>query len=232
MRISTKYKFVFFSNPKTGSESVRKILDPYSDIKDSKATKDSPLDSHVSPREVKVFFQEKGWAYDDYFKFVFVRNPWAKMVSLYQMLYSGKPTKMLVAGSWSDQLKDRLKKLKQQYLTSKPTFSDWLLSLNEQSASEDLDLWHKYGTYSLDRFATDDRGELLVDKVIRLEDINQDLIPTLIHIGIPNAESVVIEQINHRQYNRYTTYYDEASIAFVTKRFAYDIENFGYTFGE
>ncbi len=231
MRISTQYKFIFFSNPKTGSESVRKILDPYSDIKDSKSTKESPFDSHVAPSEIKAFFQEKGWAYDDYFKFAFVRNPWAKMVSLYQMLYSGKPTKMLVTGSWSDQLKDRLKKLKQRYFTSKPSFKEWLLSLDEIAANKDLALWQKYCIFPFNKYAADAQGKLLVDKVIRLEDINRDLIPTLVHIGIPDAESVVIEQINQRRYNKYTTYYDESSIALVAERFKYDIDNFNYMFG-
>jgi hypothetical protein len=232
MRISTQYKFIFFSNPKTGSESVRKILDPYSDIKDSKAVKGSPFDSHVAPYEVKAFFQEKGWAYDDYFKFVFVRNPWAKMVSLYQMLYSGKPTKMLVTGSWSDQLKDKLKKFKQRYFDKKPLFQEWLLSLERQNPNEPIELWAKYSIYPLNKYITDEQGKMLVDKVIRLEDINRDLIPTLVHIGIPNAASMVIEQINQRSYNRYTTYYDEASVAFVAKRFKYDIDNFNYQFGE
>ena len=72
----------------------------------------------------------------------------------------------------------------------------------------------------------------MVDKVIRLEDINQDLIPILVHIGIPNADSVVIEQINQRRYSKYTTYYNKASIALVAKRFKYDIDNFNYKFGE
>ncbi len=232
MRISTQYKFIFFSNPKTGSESVRKMLDEYSDIKDNKADRNSPFTSHMPPREAKVLFEERNWPYDEYFKFVFVRNPWAKMVSLYQMLYSGKPTKMLVTGTLGDQLKDRLKKFKQRYLTKKPTFHEWLHSINTQPLNQNSEDWLRYGTYSLDKYATDEQGNMLVDKIIRLEDINRDLLPTLVQIGIPNAESLVIEEINRRKYNSYTTYYDEATIKLVGERFRYDIEKFDYRFGE
>ena len=233
MRISTDYNFIFFSNPKTGSESVRKILEPYSDIKDNVINKQSQFRSHMPPKEVKVLFEERGWAYDDFFKFVFVRNPWAKMVSIYEMKYSGKPTKMLVAGTLEDRLKDRLKKFKQRYLVKKPSFKEWISTItpslgSEGEASED---WYKYGLWPLDKYITDDQGNVLVDKVIKLENINHDLIPTLVELGIPNADNLVIERINTRKYNKYTTYYDAQTIAIVEKLFKYDIDTFNYTFG-
>ncbi len=55
MRISHRHRFVFFSNPKTGSESVRSLLDPYSDICGVpmwEMTAENPFYSHISPREV------------------------------------------------------------------------------------------------------------------------------------------------------------------------------------
>ena len=58
-RISHTHKFIYFAFPKTGSESVRKILDPYSDIKAvtrSHVTKDNPFYTHITPEETKKIF--------------------------------------------------------------------------------------------------------------------------------------------------------------------------------
>ncbi len=181
MRISTDYNFIFFSNPKTGSESVRKLLEPFSNIKDDLIDSHSQFRSHMPPREVKALFEKRGWVYDDFFKFVFVRNPWAKVVSLYEMKYSGKPTKMLVTGTLEDQVKDRLKKLKQRYLTKKPSFKEWVATIapSFEEGGDPLEDCYKYGIWPLDKYITDRQGTVLVDKIIKLEDINRDLLPTL-----------------------------------------------------
>ncbi|MDD4955629.1 MAG: sulfotransferase family 2 domain-containing protein [Candidatus Omnitrophica bacterium] len=88
MRISHKYKFIFFSNPRTGSESVRKALDPFSDIFSS--VNDPVYNNHITPEELKNHFLKMGWDWDKYFKFCFVRNPWDRLVSIY---YRFKPDK-------------------------------------------------------------------------------------------------------------------------------------------
>src|SRR5690606_27928408 len=118
MQISHRYKFIFFSFPKTGSESVRELLDPYSDIRGIpywNISEENPFYSHISPAEVKAIFQKNGWDYDEYFKFTFVRNPWARLVSLYNMIYFTKP-----ADSFYSKLKTVLLKPKP------PSFRDWL----------------------------------------------------------------------------------------------------------
>lgn len=235
MRISTDHKFIFFANPKTGSESVRKMLDPYSDIKDKRSDESSEFTSHMSPKRVKALFEKKGWNYNDFFKFVFIRNPWDKMVSLYEMKYSGKRTKVLVAGTLENQIKDRLKKFKQRYFTKKPSFKEWVLSvegLSDYEKDQFNDEWYRYGLCSLDRYVSDDKGGILVDKVIRLEDIDHDLIPTLIELKLPNVEALTIERINRRKHKKYVAYYDADTISVVERMFQYDIAEFGYKFGE
>jgi len=74
MRISHKYKFVYISIPKTGSSTVRYLLDNYSDI--SSDDPDWPSNYiHPNAKQMKAYFGIKGWNWDEYFKFTVVRHP-------------------------------------------------------------------------------------------------------------------------------------------------------------
>ena len=85
MRISHKHKFIFIHGMKTGGTSIRECLNDYSDII-STPERHSPYWNHLSPKDLEKHFQEQQWDWDEYFKFVFVRNPWDRMVSLYHHL--------------------------------------------------------------------------------------------------------------------------------------------------
>lgn len=80
MRISHKHKFIFIAVPKTGSTSVRSIIDPYSDIT-SVNDKNSPYKHHTTALNLKKHFESEGWDWEDYYKFSVVRNPWERRVS-------------------------------------------------------------------------------------------------------------------------------------------------------
>jgi hypothetical protein len=231
MRISHRYKFIFFANPKTGSDNVRRILKPYSDISSvhyKERTTQNPFYSHITPKEVKQIFQEINLNYDEYFKFTFVRNPWARLVSLYEMIYCTKGEK-----NPKNKLKSRLKVLSKKLFLKKPDFNTWLLTINNEgigAGGKDWERWRRYGSYSIDNYIMDSERNVLVDKVIRLEDINTELIPLLVKLGIPQAESINIQKTNSRKYKKYTEYYDEESVELVRKLYKYDIENFKYKF--
>lgn len=86
MRISHKYRFVFLANLRTGSTTVRSILDHYSDIKSVHITQISerfPFYHHISAQELKPIFEERGWDWSKYKKFCVIRNPYDRIVSLY-----------------------------------------------------------------------------------------------------------------------------------------------------
>ena len=227
MQISHRYKFIFFSNPKTGSESVRKMLKPFADEKIvpfTKLTSAHPFYSHITPRETKQIFEALQYDFNAYKKFVFVRNPWARLVSAYENIkyihYENT-----TAATWQ-----------------KPSFEDWLLNTRPNSAGgggKDNKRWLKYGTYSADNYLMDEeKKKLLVDKIIRLEDINQELIPYLKEIGIPKAEKLKIPGINKRSQRSwssgapYTKYYNEKTKKYVRDNYQYDITHFNYYFGD
>ena len=70
MIISTEKKFIFVAVPKTGSTSIEKMLERYSDeeLEEGKT-------KHVAFRDIKDI--------ESYHKFCFFRNPWDRIVSLY-----------------------------------------------------------------------------------------------------------------------------------------------------
>lgn len=234
MQISHKYKFIFFSNPKTGSETVREILDNYSDIRGipfQTTAKQNSYYSHISPKEVKSIFVKQNINYDEYYKFVFVRNPWARLVSLYEMIYSNQSTKNV-----KNPLKFKIKCFYREKFVKKPDFKTWLKTIKndgEGAGGKEWERWRRYGSYSLDNYIMDEQRNILVDKVIRLEDIDKELIPTLVNIGLPITKTdIKLEKVNHRKHEKYTKYYDEDSIEHVKSLYKYDIENFNYKFAD
>ena len=232
MRISHRHKFIFFSNPKTGSESVRKLLDPYADIRGVPFWETSPampFYAHISPREVRDLFVQRGWDYDSYFKFTFIRNPWARLVSLYEMIYGAKKRKKGVVASVSGFLRNL-----RGHHPSPAGFRKWIKTVRPDGVGGGgpaNQRWQRYGTYSILAYAGDDGGGMLVDKVIRLEDITNELIPLLERIGVPNAGSLAIPRVNVRKHSPYIAYYDDECADLVRRNYAYDIETFGYRFG-
>lgn len=213
MRISHKYKFIFFANPKTGSESVRKLLDPYSDIRStvySHITKENPFYSHITPKEVRDIFVAFGWDFDSYYRFVFVRNPWARLVSLYEMTFHNKRTN--------------------------PDFNEWIYqiqSYGKGGGGKDFERWRQYGSYSIDNYVMDESRNILVNRIVKIENIDSDLVPILKEIGIPNIDNITIPHINRGdRRSHYTSYYVSATLKRVEEMYQYEIKEFGYSFGD
>lgn len=212
MRISHRYRFIFFSFPKTGSESVRKLLNPYTDIESvtfSKTTAENPFYSHISPLEVRDEFESRGWTFGEYFRFTCVRNPWSRLVSLYEMVRATSPD----PGS----------------------FEKWLDTVETDGnglGGNPAQKWRKYGCYTIDNYVNDVDDTPLVDEVLRLEQLATELPPVLARLGLPDVDAIEIEHINARTHKPYAEYYTGSSIDRVREMYAADIDRFGYAFGD
>ena len=82
---SDKYKFYFTHIPKTGGTSIKKALLPYANkgqlyFNGEKVTDGEGFHPHVP------LTASTAKSFNDYYKFAFVRNPWARFVSLYLFL--------------------------------------------------------------------------------------------------------------------------------------------------
>lgn len=219
MRISHRFRFIFFSFPKTASVSVRRMLDPVSDIRSTPEYRvpggrialagDGSLiiPGHVSPIELRSLFRENNWPFESYFKFVFVRNPWARLVSLYRMIC------------------DEVEGFQEPFPT-------WLLGASTGSlgiVDDGVGRWRRYGTYTLGNFVNDELGKRLVDKVFRLEDI--ELFPAeLRKRGIPLPPQP-IRRMNSKPPVDLNAYYTMPALkAVVAARYADEIAEFGYSY--
>ena len=118
MIISHKHKFIFIHIPKSagtsaflslansinaikGTETLKEqecicsvedhilVKDPVPSIYgNSESCDDCDLHQHSNLIDIKLLFEQKGWDIDEYFKFSFVRNPWARVVSYWAYQFS------------------------------------------------------------------------------------------------------------------------------------------------
>ena len=221
MRISHQHRFVFFASPKTGSRSVRKLLDPYAEIHGRpghEVTPDFPFYNHMRPVEVRDVFKDRGWDFDAYFKFVMVRSPWSRLVSLYEMFAFRE------GRQWS-----RLRRR----TTRHRGFRAWVRTLDPEGRGAVAPGLKtsviRFGAFSYIGFAGDEDGRPLVDEVIKLEEIKSALPPVLERLGVPLPPRM--PQTGRGRYRGgYRAYYDDETRELVGTLYADDIERFCYEF--
>lgn len=203
MRISHKYKFIYFSKPRSASTSLRKLLDRYTDIV-SEAT--GPYFHHATARELNSHFQQMGWDWNSYYKFTTVRNPWDLLVSLYH--FGKRDVNNLFF--WENG---------QKGIKYDP---ENLMSFDEYIRKKYVFEW-----YSLANFVLDENNQSLVDRIIKVEDIDKGIQEVFKNIGLPITD---VPKLNITNHGNYRPYYDEETKNRVAKIFWYDIQVGGYEF--
>jgi chondroitin 4-sulfotransferase 11 len=143
------------------------------------------------------------------FSFTFVRNPWDRLVSSYEYLKNG--------GNCTLDAEDYLN-LFSKYENFKEMVLNWEEVFFDQIHFKSQSDW-----------ICDNDGNIIVDFVGKFENLQQDFDIVCDRMQIPRKKLPHTNKTNHKHY---TEYYDDEIREIVAKKYARDIEYFGYKFGE
>ena len=223
MRIDTKNKIIYLANPKTGSTSLRKMMDKKNNRNLMNYLKENnKYRHHWNFKKYKLIFDELSEVnnkisvnLDEYFSFTTIRNPWSRIVSAYKYQKCDKK-----GCPWYHSQYDNT-------TAGEFSFSDfvkkgWFIKMNEK----------KWTVPNAERFCFDENDNQLVTKIYKIETLTSDKINNDIkkHLGIDyNLEEIPV--LNTTKKDDYKKYYTEQwMIDKVGERFKKDIELGNYTF--
>jgi len=216
MRIDTNNKILYLANPKTGSTSLRKLMDKKSNCWPllNQLKKNNLFHDHWSINEYKDILIQYDIDTRDYFSFTTIRNPWDRMVSAF------KYQKCDINGNpWY--VPEHDKKTAGKY-----TFKNLIKDLDTS------DYWCGIGIQNCYYFCFNENNEQVVTKIYPIETLTNKIINNDIfnHCGI-NYDVIEIPHLNTTKKTDYRTYYTEQwMIDKVAKVFEKDIEIGKYVF--
>lgn len=161
-----------------------------------------PIKDHLTAKEIIAKIGEEKWR--EAYKFTFVRNPWDKVVSLYEY---------------------RRKKNKTRIAALNVTFSDWIKMTH--GPSPDTAYYNNPKSFQPQvEWLKDNDGKISIDFVGKFESINEDFNHIKNAIGL-DAE---LPHLNASSRTDYRSYYDDETRKLIEHWYREDIERFGYTF--
>lgn len=217
MLISHSHQFIFFHVAKTGGMSARAVLEPFAEEPEKFKIKRPPRIKNGKPNKVYEMWEAillhakardakkllPNGIFDDYYKFAFVRNPWAWQVSMYHFI-----------------LKEP-KHVKRKLVESMSGFDEYL-----EWVIATPNPYPKGATKLQAEAIADADGNLLVDYVGRFETLADDFNAVCGQLNL----DVRLPHRNKSKHRDYRDYYNDHTRALVAKHFQQDIELFGYTF--
>jgi chondroitin 4-sulfotransferase 11 len=148
--------------------------------------------------------------WDEYFKFAFVRNPWARLVSWYSMVTKGQKGAEI---------------LRQYVRHNSSTFEEFIYNCTDEI--EYAEGVHYSFAYNQLDYVTDKNGNLLVDFIGRFETFEKDVREVFCRVGVALE---TIPRMNPSAHKHYSAFYTPETEMIVRERFKRDIEYFGYEF--
>jgi hypothetical protein len=218
--INNEEKFMFIHPPKCGGTSIRlvlrkvynsyhknRLLEPFSmDLSeegiDYKTSVHSPLSKFIRLNDDR-YGVEGRFNKHEWFVFAVVRNPFDRLVSYYHHIQV----------NWNERKKD-------SFLF---TFNDWICDESFKDYVKQLITFKEMFHHD---------GELGINNYIRLENIESDAKIVFDKLGITEYNLPCHKHNTNRTEYDYTKYYNEETRDKVAELFEWDIEYFGYKFGE
>lgn len=214
------HQAIYFQIPKVASSALKELLRHELDVRGPAA--------HATrfPEPSRAGLEEGRYA--EYFKFCFVRNPWARVVSNYETkiargrnINGTRRTRNLfyVLPKSASALGRRLASL--PILNSSMSFEDFVRALAE--IPDECADKHVRSQYT---FLINSDDELMVDYVGHLESFNDDFSYIAERIGL-TVQSLPTKR--DRKGRSYKDYYDDETWQLVEERYRRDIELLGYS---
>ena len=179
MRISHKHKFAYIAITKTGSSSIRHLLNKHSDI--ISKTGQGDFAHHNTAQNLKDVFIKNDWVWDDYLKFTVVRHPISRIYSIYKF-------KLRVA---SNPPTEYVKKHAMPFYESCTRFKDLNITFEDAVMGDKISI-PPQTNWILSR----DQSSSLLDKIIKIEHIANELPGIWNQLGLPLHEISSIPKIN------------------------------------
>lgn len=210
-------QLIFLHIPRTGGTSVEEFFSSmFPDL-------GIPLSATTPANQLIKQIGIEKWR--KYHKFTIVRNPFARSLSSYMFSVLRR----------NNSLDDIIHNRTAEVPNAKEGFSDFLKKTHELAVSvgrlNDLQVnWIKAGG----RFVDDPLfmsnyvpGTLVVDRVMRFENLTEDFAALLRDFGIPNQELPHLSKTAHDPYQQY---YTSEEIETFRLDYKEDLEEFGYDF--
>jgi len=210
MIISEKYKFIILSVPKTGSTAMQHMfkvaLDDEVRCVYRNNTSGVKLRSILPQQELKAKVDN----YDSYKKIAVVRNPWDYVVSWYA--YTRRLPKEHPRSSVDKDFNEFVKTMKHVWFNYPEPSRRKTWNITQMS------------------FISNNANKILVDAVIRFEDLRKDGISKTMNklLNIDLGEDVI--KNDSQRSEDYRDYYNQEAIEIVRKAMSIDITTFDYEY--
>ncbi len=202
--ISDSLRFVFVHIPRTGGTSVEVALGDHARRPIARTVNGSTVlpHKHDTALELRALL---GSAWEQYFRFSIVRNPWERMLSDYHFFRSIGPQLYPEFSAREQQLADDAQRL---------PLDEWLAHNAANLRMCQLD------------YLTDAHGKLLVDSICRFEDLEADFAAVCQKIGV----DVALPWLNRTLHPPIEAAYSAMGAEIVRRHCSHDIAHFDYRF--
>jgi len=211
MIISHERRFILFPDPLGASAPLMRALTPWgdADIADGPSHRDDrPFFHGMTPTEAEWAFDATGLAFRSYLRISVVENPFSRIARLYDRIAQT----------------DSMWQLRHLAGFGVPDFNHWQRHVRPDgtgAGSRNSPLWRQYGAWSA---KTWEAGR--ITQTVRLEMLEEDILPILIELGIAPALDDVQKTLLEK--DAWLHRYDGAAISRMSEKYAWDLAQFGY----